>query len=87
MCAVTHAFILFTWYSKGFFFSRISLSTSIEYQKEMDPAAVIEKKNNEKDEGKEEQGDDVAITTPLSDVDLTQIVPDVVDRYCIASSI
>lgn len=53
----------------------------------MDPAAVIEKKNNEKDEGKEEQGDDVAITTPLSDVDLTQIVPDVVDRYCIASSI
>ncbi|PVD38213.1 hypothetical protein C0Q70_00824 [Pomacea canaliculata] len=71
---------LFTMDKKGHKETKISLSTSIEYQKEMDPAAVIEKKNNEKDEGKEEQGDDVAITTPLSDVDLTQIVPDVVDR-------
>ena len=58
---------------------RVTLSTSIEYQKEMDPAAIVEKKNEEKESEKEEQSDDNVVSTPLG-VDLPKTAVDPVER-------
>lgn len=59
--------------------SRVTLSTSIEYQKEMDPAAIVEKKNDEKESEKEEQSDDNVVSTPLG-MDLPKTAVDPVER-------
>ena len=45
--------------------TRVTLSTSIEYQKEMDPVNIVEKKNDEKESEKEEQSDDNVVSTPV----------------------
>ncbi|KAK7111292.1 E3 ubiquitin-protein ligase MGRN1-like isoform X2 [Littorina saxatilis] len=50
---------------KGHKETKVTLSTSIEYQKEMDPA-MDNKKNDEKELEKEEQSDDNVVSTPLS---------------------
>ena len=58
---------------------RVTLSTSIEYQKEMDPSAIVEKKNEEKESEKEEQSDDNVVSTPLG-LDLAKATVDLAER-------
>ncbi|XP_076459581.1 E3 ubiquitin-protein ligase MGRN1-like isoform X2 [Babylonia areolata] len=50
---------------KGHKETKVTLSTSIEYQKEMDPSAVVEKKTDGKESEKEEQSDDNVVSTPM----------------------
>lgn len=49
---------------KGHKETKVTLSTSIEYQKEMDPAAVVEKKNDEK-EKVDDHSEDALANVPL----------------------